>query len=50
MGCIALQPRVEQGGDAALQSGAGAVPGQRQPAWVRVRAAMSRSAGVDEAA
>ena len=50
MGDIPLQPRIEHGGDPALQSGPRGVAGQRQPAWVRVRAAMSRSAGVELAA
>ena len=47
---ISFQPRVEHGGDPALQIARRVVPDQRQFAWVRVRAAMSRRPGVEEAA
>jgi hypothetical protein len=47
---IPLQPGVQNRSDPLLQSGRRTVRVQRQFAWVRVRAAISRNAGVEEAA
>lgn len=50
MGRRSFQAGVQDVADAAVEFVAGAAPGQRQFASVRVRAAIARRPGVDEAA